>query len=76
MATNKELDENFIVHQKERLESLREELLRVLRGAEDRPARARLVEPALPQPLVVGARELGGAVRVRHERDGDAPVRA
>ena len=34
MATNKELDENFIVQQKERLDSLREELLRVLRGAE------------------------------------------
>ena len=35
MATNKELDENFLVQQKERLESLREELLRVLRGAEE-----------------------------------------
>jgi DnaK suppressor protein len=35
MATNTELDENFIAQQKERLQTLREELLGVLRGAED-----------------------------------------
>jgi DnaK suppressor protein len=35
MATNTELDENFIAQQRERLQSLREELLRVVRGAED-----------------------------------------
>lgn len=35
MATNNELDENFVAQQKERLEGLREELLRVLRGAEE-----------------------------------------
>jgi DnaK suppressor protein len=35
MATNAELDENFIAQQRERLQSLREELLRVVRGAED-----------------------------------------
>lgn len=35
MATNTELDENFIAKQKERLQSLREELLRIMRAAED-----------------------------------------
>jgi len=35
MATNTELDENFIAQQKERLQSLREELLRIMRGAEE-----------------------------------------
>jgi DnaK suppressor protein len=35
MTTNNELDENFVAQQKERLEGLREELLRVLRGAEE-----------------------------------------
>ena len=35
MATNTELDDNFIAKQKERLQSLREELLRILRGAEE-----------------------------------------
>ena len=35
MATNTELDDNFITKQKERLQSLREELLRILRGAEE-----------------------------------------
>ncbi len=35
MATNNELDENFVAQQKERLEELRDELLRVLRGAEE-----------------------------------------
>ena len=35
MATNSELDENFIGEQKERLHSLREELLRIMRGAEE-----------------------------------------
>ena len=34
MATNTELDENFIAKQKERLQSLREELLRIMRVAE------------------------------------------
>lgn len=35
MATNTELDENFIAKQKERLQSLRDELLRIMRGAEE-----------------------------------------
>jgi DnaK suppressor protein len=35
LATNNELEENFVAQQKERLEGLREELLRVLRGAEE-----------------------------------------
>ena len=35
MAANTELDENFIAKQKERLQSLREELLRIRRGAEE-----------------------------------------
>jgi DnaK suppressor protein len=35
MATNTELDENFIAKQKERLQSLREELLRIMRLAEE-----------------------------------------
>lgn len=35
MATNTELDENFIAQQKERLQSLKDELLRVLRSAEE-----------------------------------------
>jgi DnaK suppressor protein len=35
MATNSELDENFIGKQKERLQSLREELLRIMSGAEE-----------------------------------------
>ena len=35
MATNTELDENFIAQQKERLQSLREELLRIMHGAEE-----------------------------------------
>jgi DnaK suppressor protein len=35
MATNTELDENFIAKQKERLQSLREELLRIMRTAEE-----------------------------------------
>jgi DnaK suppressor protein len=35
MATNTELDENFIAKQKERLQSLKEELLRLMRGAEE-----------------------------------------
>jgi DnaK suppressor protein len=35
MATNTELDENFIAKQKERLQSLREELLRIMRAAEE-----------------------------------------
>ena len=35
MATNTELDENFIAKQKERLQSLREELLRIMRVAEE-----------------------------------------
>ena len=35
MATNTELDENFIAKQKERLQSLRDELLRILRAAEE-----------------------------------------
>lgn len=34
MATNTELDENFIAKQKERLQSLRDELLRIMRVAE------------------------------------------
>jgi DnaK suppressor protein len=35
MATNSELDGNFIAQQKERLENLREELLRVVRGTDE-----------------------------------------
>jgi RNA polymerase-binding transcription factor len=35
MVTNTELDENFIAKQKERLQSLREELLRITRAAEE-----------------------------------------
>jgi DnaK suppressor protein len=35
MATNTELDDNFIAKQKERLQSLREELLRIMHGAEE-----------------------------------------
>jgi len=35
MATNTELDANFIAKQKERLQSLRDELLRILRAAEE-----------------------------------------
>jgi DnaK suppressor protein len=35
MATNTELDENFIAKQKERLQSLREELLRIMHAAEE-----------------------------------------
>jgi DnaK suppressor protein len=35
MVTNTELDENFIAKQKERLQSLREELLRIMRTAEE-----------------------------------------
>jgi DnaK suppressor protein len=35
MATNTELDDNFIAQQKERLQSLKEELLQILRGAEE-----------------------------------------
>ena len=35
MATNNELDENFVAQQKERLEELRDELLLVVRGAEE-----------------------------------------
>ena len=35
MATNTELDENFIAKQKERLQSLRDELLRITRVAEE-----------------------------------------
>jgi DnaK suppressor protein len=35
MATNTELDENFIAKQKERLQSLKEELLRIMRVAEE-----------------------------------------
>jgi DnaK suppressor protein len=35
MATNTELDENFIAKQKERLQRLREELLRIMRAAEE-----------------------------------------
>ena len=35
MATNTELDENFIAKQKERLQSLREDLLRIMRAAEE-----------------------------------------
>jgi DnaK suppressor protein len=35
MATNNELDENFIAQQRERLENLREELLRVVRGTDE-----------------------------------------
>ncbi len=35
MATNNELDGNFIAQQKERLENLREELLRVVRGTDE-----------------------------------------
>ena len=35
MATNTELDENFIAKQKERLQTLREELLRIMRSAEE-----------------------------------------
>jgi DnaK suppressor protein len=35
MVANTELDENFIAKQKERLQSLREELLRIMRAAEE-----------------------------------------
>jgi RNA polymerase-binding transcription factor len=35
MATNTELDENFIAKQKERLQTLKEELLRIMRVAEE-----------------------------------------
>jgi DnaK suppressor protein len=35
MVANTELDENFIAKQKERLQSLREELLRITRAAEE-----------------------------------------
>jgi DnaK suppressor protein len=35
MATNTELDDNFITKQKERLQSLREELLRIMGAAEE-----------------------------------------
>ena len=35
MATNTEVDENFISKQKERLQSLRDELLRIMRVAEE-----------------------------------------
>jgi DnaK suppressor protein len=35
MATNTEVDENFISKQKERLQSLRDELLRIMRAAEE-----------------------------------------
>jgi DnaK suppressor protein len=35
MATNTELDENFIAKQKERLQSLRDELLQIMRVAEE-----------------------------------------
>ena len=35
MATNTEVDENFISKQKERLQSLRAELLRIMRAAEE-----------------------------------------
>ena len=35
MATNSELDENFIARQRERLQGLREELLRIMRGADE-----------------------------------------
>jgi DnaK suppressor protein len=35
MATNTELDENFIAKQKERLQSLRDELLGIMRVAEE-----------------------------------------
>ena len=35
MATNTEFDDNFIAKQKERLQSLREELLRIMRAAEE-----------------------------------------
>jgi DnaK suppressor protein len=35
MATNTELDDNFIAKQKERLQSLREELLRIMGAAEE-----------------------------------------
>jgi RNA polymerase-binding transcription factor len=35
LATNNELDENFVAQQKERLEELRDELLLVVRGAEE-----------------------------------------
>jgi DnaK suppressor protein len=35
MATNTGLDEEFIAKQKERLQSLKEELLQILRGAEE-----------------------------------------
>ncbi len=35
MATNNELDENFVAQQKERLEELRDELLLVVHGAEE-----------------------------------------
>ena len=35
MDTNTELDENFIAIQKERLQSLREELLRIMNAAEE-----------------------------------------
>src|SRR3954447_2363906 len=49
--------------------------LRVLAGAEDRGAKARfLLQPAFAQPLVVCARELGGAVRARDQRDEDGVV--
>jgi DnaK suppressor protein len=33
--TNKELDENFVAHQKERLQDLKEELLRMQRGMQE-----------------------------------------
>jgi DnaK suppressor protein len=35
MATNTELDENFIAKQKQRLQSLREDLLRIMGAAEE-----------------------------------------
>jgi DnaK suppressor protein len=35
MATNTELDENFIAKQKERLQSLRDELLQIMRVADE-----------------------------------------
>jgi DnaK suppressor protein len=43
MATNTELDENFIAQQKERLQSLREDLLRIMRAA-DEDERSRAVQ--------------------------------
>ena len=41
MATNNELDEHFIENQRERLQSLREELVRIREGAAEEDKRPR-----------------------------------